>query len=79
MVAGWVMSVLGIQNFAKDNDGKLFLTEEQKATLTEKYGAKFVEGFVKDLDNMSVEGEKVDITLSAEEKLELESHHLIRG
>lgn len=73
MVAGWVMSVLGIQNFAKDNDGKLFLTEEQKATLTEKYGAKFVEGFCKDLDNMSVEGEKVDITLSAEEKLELEA------
>ena len=73
MVAGWVMSVLGIQNFAKDNDGKLFLTEEQKATLTEKYGDKFVEGFVRDLDNMSVEGEKVDITLSAEEKLELEA------
>ena len=31
MVAGWVMSVLGITSFAKDNDGKLFLTEEQKA------------------------------------------------
>lgn len=33
MVAGWVMSVLGIQNFAKDNDGKLFLTAEQEQTL----------------------------------------------
>lgn len=73
MVAGWVMSVLGIQNFAKDNDGKLFLTEEQKATLTEKYGDKFVEGFVRDLDNMSVEGEAVNLTLSAEDRLELEA------
>jgi len=73
MVAGWVMSVLGIQNFAKDSNGKLFLTEEQIATLKEKYGEKFVEGFQSDLSNMEVEGETVNLTLSAEEKLELEA------
>lgn len=73
MVAGWVMSVLGIQNFAKDDDGKLFLTDDQKGKLTEKFGEKFVEGFMKDLGNMTVEGEEVNLTLSAEEKLELEA------
>ena len=73
MVAGWVMSVLGIQNFAKDNEGKLYLTAEQEATLTEKYGEKFVSGFKADLSKMTVEGEQVNLTLSAEEKLELEA------
>lgn len=73
MVAGWVMSVLGIQNFAKDNDGKLFLTAEQEQTLTEKFGEKFVSGFKADLSKMAVEGEQVNLTLSAEEKLELEA------
>ena len=76
MVAGWVMSVLGIQNFAKDNEGKLYLTAEQEATLTEKYGEKFVSGFKADLSKMAVEGEQVNLTLSAEEKLELESSRI---
>jgi len=73
MVAGWVMSVLGIQNFAKDDNGKLFLTAEQEQTLKEKYGEKFVEGFKADLSKMEVDGEQVNLTLSAEEKLELEA------
>lgn len=73
MVAGWVMNVLGIQNFAKDDNGKLFLTAEQEQTLLEKYGEKFVEGFKADLSNMEVNGGTVDLTLSAEEKLELEA------
>ena len=73
MVAGWVMSVLGIQNFAKDNDGKLFLTAEQEQTLKEKYGEKFVEGFKADLSKMEVDGEQVNLTLSAEERLELDA------
>lgn len=76
MVAGWVMSVLGIQNFAKDNDGKLFLTAEQEQTLKEKYGEKFVEGFKADLSKMEVNGGTVDLTLSAEEKLELEASRI---
>ena len=37
-----VLTVLGIEAFAKGNDGKVFLTDEQKAELTEKYGEKFV-------------------------------------
>ena len=77
MVAGWVMSVLGIQNFAKDNDGKLFLTSEQEQKLLEKFGEKFVEGFKADLAKMEVEGEQVNLTLSAEEKLELEASRVV--
>ena len=73
MVAGWVMSVLGIQNFAKDNDGKLFLTAEQEQMLSEKYGQQFVAGFKADLSKMEVEGDQVSLTLSAEERLELDA------
>lgn len=73
MVAGWVMSVLGIQNFAKDDNGKLFLTADQEQTLREKYGEKFVEGFKADLSKMEVEGDQVNLTLSAEERLELDA------
>ncbi len=70
MVAGWVMSVLGIQNFAKDNDGKLFLTDEQKQLLSEKYGQQFVEGFSADMAKYS-EAEVAPLT--AEERLELDA------
>ena len=73
MVAGWVMSVLGIQNFAKDENGKLFLTAEQEQKLLEKYGQVFVDGFKADLSNMEVSGETVNLTLSAEERLELDA------
>lgn len=75
-VAGWVMSILGIQNFAKDADGKLFLTDEQKKQLTDKYGQSFVDAFTADLAKMQVEGEEVNLTLSAEEKLELDASRL---
>lgn len=73
MVAGWVMSVLGIQNFSKDNDGKLILTTEQEQKLSEKYGQQFVEGFKADLSKMEVEGDQINLTLSAEERLELDA------
>ena len=75
-VAGWVMSILGIQNFAKDADGKLFLTDEQKKQLSDKYGQSFVDAFSADLAKMQVEGEEVNLTLSAEEKLELDASRL---
>ena len=73
MVAGWVMSVLGIQNFAKDDNGKLFLTAEQESKLLEKYGQVFVDGFKADLSKMELDGETVNLTLSAEERLELDA------
>ena len=70
------MSILGITNFAKDADGKLFLTAEQKQRLTDKYGEQFVNGFAADLAKMQVEGEEVNLTLSAEEKLELDASRI---
>lgn len=75
-VAGWVMSILGIQNFAKDEDGKLFLTDEQTKKLSDKYGQSFVDAFSADLAKMQVEGEEVNLTLSAEEKLELDASRI---
>mgnify|MGYP002623608578 CR=1 FL=1 len=71
MVAGWVMNVLGIQNFAKDNEGKLFLTEEQKKLLSEKYGQQFVDGFTADLAKYNDSAAEVT-PLTAEERLELD-------
>ena len=73
MLAASVLTVLGITSFSKEEDGKYALTDEQKKTLTEKYGEKFVESFAKDLSNMTVEGEEVNLTLSAEERLELDA------
>ena len=70
MVAGWVMSVLGIQNFAKDNDGKLFLTPEQEQQLSEKYGQVFVNGFKADM--VKYQDEDVQ-PLTAQERLELDA------
>ncbi len=70
MVAGWVMSVLGIQNFAKDSDGKLHLTTEQMETLKEKYGEQFVTGFTADL----AKSQENDVEpLTAAERLELDA------
>ena len=67
-----VLTVLGIQAFAKDDKGKPFLTDEQKATLTGKYGEKFVEGFVSDLARYQEEASGVK-PLTAEERLELDA------
>ena len=70
MVAGWVMSVLGIQNFAKDSEGKLHLTAEQMETLKEKYGEQFVTGFAADL----AKSQENDVEpLTAAERLELDA------
>lgn len=66
-----VLTVLGIQAFAKDDHGNAFLTNEQKAKLTEKYGEKFVTGFVEDLAK-SQEAEAAK-PLTAEERLELDA------
>lgn len=73
MLFASVLTVLGITSYSKGEDGKYTLTDEQKKTLTEKYGEKFVESFVKDLANMTVEGEEVSLSLSAEERLELDA------
>ena len=69
MVAGWVMSVLGIQNFAKDSEGRLHLTAEQMDTLKEKYGEQFVTTFAADLAKCEDAAEP----LTAQERLELDA------
>lgn len=66
-----VLTVLGIEAFAKSDDGKAFLTDEQKATLTEKYGEKFVTSFVKELANSQEAADAAPLT--AEERLELDA------
>lgn len=67
-----VLTVLGIQTFAKDNEGKSVLTDEQKTLLTEKYGEKFVTGFLSDLAQYQEEAEGAK-PLTAEERLELDA------
>lgn len=67
-----VLTVLGIEAFAKNNEGKAFLTDEQKATLTEKYGEKFVTSFVEDLAKNQEEASGA-APLTAEERLELDA------
>lgn len=53
-----VLSVLGISALEK-KDGKSTLTEEQRTTLTGKYGDKFVEQFLKDLAAFEENGQEV--------------------
>ena len=40
-VAASVLMVLGLPSFKKDNDGKSFLSDEEKKLLTEKFGEQF--------------------------------------
>lgn len=53
-----VLSVLGISALEK-KDGKSTLTEEQRTTLTGKYGDKFVEQFLKDLAAFEENGQEI--------------------
>lgn len=58
-----VMSFLGISAFAKDADGRSVLSSGDQQKLTEKWGEKFTEAFVKDLAELENEG------VSAEESV----------
>ncbi|KAA6349003.1 hypothetical protein EZS27_003603 [termite gut metagenome] len=55
-----VLNFFGIPAFAKNTEGKSTLTEEQKTQLTEKWGAKFVTEFEKDLIAYETDGKKAD-------------------
>ena len=57
------MSFLGISAFAKDADGRSVLSSGDQQKLTEKWGEKFTEAFVKDLAELEKEG------VSAEESV----------
>ena len=67
-----VLTVLGIKAFSRDDSGKPCLTDEQQAALTEKYGEKFVTGFVSDLAKYQEEASGV-APLTAQERLELDA------
>lgn len=58
-----VMSFLGISAFAKDADGHSVLSAGDQQKLTEKWGQKFTEAFVKDLAELETDG------VSAEEAI----------
>lgn len=54
--SNFVLGLLGIEAFAK-KDGKSFLTDEQKAQLTEDYGEEFVAKFQADLAKYEATGD----------------------
>jgi len=70
-----VLTVLKTKAFAKGDDGKAFLTDEQKTILTEKYGEKFVAGFVKDLAQYQEEAQAA-APLTTQERLELDASRI---
>lgn len=67
-----VLTVLGIEAFAKDDAGKSVLTAEQRQTLLEKYGEKFLTSFEADLAKYQEEAAGAQ-PLTAEERLELDA------
>ena len=67
-----VLTVLGIEAFAKDNEGKSILTTDQRTLLSEKYGEKFIASFEQDLAKYQEEAAGVK-PLTAEERLELDA------
>ena len=67
-----VLTVLGIEAFAKNDEGKSFLTDDQKKMLSEKYGEKFLSGFEQDLARYQEEAAGAQ-PLTAEERLELDA------
>ena len=74
-VAASVLMVLGLPSFKKDNDGKSFLSDEEKKLLTEKFGEKFTTAFLADLQESEAKGESFDELLDAQMKLRLEAQN----
>lgn len=72
-VVASVLMFFGISAFSKDANGKSQLTDEQKKTLTDKFGAKFVESFMAELAKAEASGETFDEIVTAEMRLKLEA------
>lgn len=51
-----VMGLLGISAFAKDADGKSVISEADQKKLSEQWGEKFLDAFVKDLAELEEDG-----------------------
>lgn len=74
-IAASVLSVLGIKKFEKNDQGKSVLTDDQKKTLTDRFGEKFVTQFSADLEKVEEEsGVYQEAALKiAQEKLEADN------
>lgn len=73
-----VMGFFGISAFAKDEDGKSKMTDDQRRKLTEKWGEKFVAEFEKDLLEYEKNGKSADgaNVQEAQKQLEKEKSQL---
>jgi hypothetical protein len=71
-VTSVVLSVLGIKSFAKDAKGKSVVSDAEKATLTEKFGAKFVENYVAELALHEADATALDPNELSEAQAQLE-------
>lgn len=68
-----VLSTLGVTAFAKDEEGKSILLDEQRKQLLEKYGEKFLEVFENDLKEFEKEGVSAESAITAEINSELQA------
>ena len=68
-----VLTMLGISAFAKDKEGKSFLSPEQEKKLQDKYGEKFLEAFKKDLQEFEKDGAAAEDAVTDEVKAELDA------
>lgn len=68
-----VLSFLKISAFAKDKDGNSILLSTQKEELKNKYGAKFLEEFEKDLVEFEKSGKSAEEAITDEVKAQLEA------
>lgn len=68
-----VLSTLGVTAFAKDEEGKSILSEEQRKQLLDKYGEKFLEKFENDLKEFEKEGVSAESAITTEINAELQA------
>lgn len=80
MILASVLGYLGISAFAKNEEGKSTLADEQANKLTEKWGEKFVAEFKKELEEYEAKGGDAggDTVLEAKKKLEGEKIQLAK-
>lgn len=67
-----VLSTLGVTAFAKNEEGKSILLDEQREELKNKYGEKFLERFENDLKEFEKDGTSAESAISAEVNAEFQ-------
>ena len=68
-----VLTTLGVTAFAKNEEGKSILLEEQRKQLLEKYGEQFLEVFEKELQEYEKEGASAEEAILDEKNSELQA------